>query len=55
METILLAEDEEALRNLARDIFGRTGLQQCFLAKNGEEAVEMYEQNHELVDLLLLT
>ncbi|MDQ6787932.1 MAG: ATP-binding protein [Acidobacteriota bacterium] len=52
-ETILVAEDEESLRNLAKDIlegFGYTVL----LAKNGEEAVEMYAANRERIDMLLL-
>jgi PAS domain S-box-containing protein len=52
-ETILVAEDEEALRNLARDILEGLGYK-VLLAKNGEEAVAMYEQHREQIDLLLL-
>jgi two-component system cell cycle sensor histidine kinase/response regulator CckA len=52
-ETILVAEDEEALRGLARDILEGLGYK-VLLAKNGEEAVEMYEQKREQIDLLLL-
>jgi signal transduction histidine kinase len=52
-ETILVAEDEEPLRNLARDIL--EGLDYTvLLAKNGEEAVEIYKANHERIDMLLL-
>jgi len=51
-ETILVAEDEEVLRDLARDVWG-AGLH-SLLAENGEEAVKMYEQNPEQKDLLLL-
>jgi two-component system cell cycle sensor histidine kinase/response regulator CckA len=47
-ETILLAEDEEALRALAERIltgFGYTVL----VARNGEEAVEMFNRHEEIV------
>ncbi len=46
-ETILLAEDEEALRELAERIltgFGYTVL----VARNGEEAIEMFRQHKEI-------
>ena len=52
-ETILVAEDEEALRNLARDIL--EGLDYTvLLAKNGEEAVDIHKANRERIDMLLL-
>jgi two-component system, cell cycle sensor histidine kinase and response regulator CckA len=52
METVLVAEDEEPLRTLAKDIL--EGLNYTvLLAKNGEEAVEIYEKNRDQVDLLL--
>jgi PAS domain S-box-containing protein len=47
-ETILLAEDEEALRALAERIltgFGYTVL----VARNGEEAIEIFRKNNEIV------
>jgi CheY-like chemotaxis protein len=47
-ETILLAEDEQAIRALAERIltgFGYTVL----VARNGEEAVEIFRQNKEIV------
>jgi PAS domain S-box-containing protein len=46
-ETILLAEDEEAIRSLAERImreFGYTVL----VARNGEEAIEIFRQNKEI-------
>jgi PAS domain S-box-containing protein len=52
-ETILVAEDEEALRGLARDVLEGLGYT-VLLAKDGAEAVEMYEQNREQIALLLL-
>ena len=47
-ETILLAEDEEAIRALAERIltgFGYTVL----VARNGEEAIEIFRRNKEIV------
>jgi two-component system, cell cycle sensor histidine kinase and response regulator CckA len=52
-ETILVAEDEEALRSLAQDILESLGYR-VLMAKNGEEAVEIFEENRDKVDLLLL-
>jgi CheY-like chemotaxis protein len=51
-ETILLAEDEEAIRALAERVltgFGYTVL----AARNGEEAIEIFRQNKE-IDLAVL-
>lgn len=52
-EMILVAEDEEALRELARDVLEGLGYT-VLLAKDGEEAVAMYQQQREGIDLLLL-
>ena len=52
-ETILLAEDEEALRNLARVVLEELGYR-VLVAKDGEEAVAMYVAERERIDLLLL-
>ncbi len=52
-ETLLLAEDDDGLRKLAKQIleeFGYTVID----AKNGEEAIELYEKNREKISLLLL-
>jgi signal transduction histidine kinase/CheY-like chemotaxis protein len=51
-ETILIAEDEEALRKLSKDVLETLGYT-VLLAKNGEEAVEMYTLNRERINLLL--
>jgi two-component system, cell cycle sensor histidine kinase and response regulator CckA len=52
-ETVLVAEDEEPLRNLARDVLEGLGYT-VLLAKDGQEAVEMYEDNRERIDVLLM-
>jgi two-component system cell cycle sensor histidine kinase/response regulator CckA len=52
-ETILVAEDEELLRRLAREIL--EGLGYCvILASDGEEAVTVYRENRDKIDLMLL-
>ncbi|MGI8669113.1 MAG: PAS domain S-box protein [Aridibacter sp.] len=51
-ETILVAEDEEALRDLAKDVLSELGYT-VLLAKNGEEAVKIYAENRERIDMLL--
>jgi CheY-like chemotaxis protein/two-component sensor histidine kinase len=52
-ETILVAEDEEVLRNLARNVLEGLGYK-VLLVENGEEAVKLYEEYGERIDLLLL-
>jgi PAS domain S-box-containing protein len=51
-ETILVAEDEEALRALTRTVLEELGYT-VLLAKDGAEAVEVYEANSEKIALLL--
>ncbi len=51
-ETILVAEDEAALRVLARDVLESLGYT-VLMAQNGEEAVELYAAQPERIDLLL--
>jgi len=51
-ETILIAEDEEALRKLSKDVLETLGYT-VLLAKNGEEAVEIYTANRHRIKLLL--
>lgn len=51
-ETILVAEDEEALRKLSKDVLETLGYT-VLLAQNGEEAVEMYAANRDRINLLL--
>lgn len=52
-ETILVAEDEETLRELARTILESMGYQ-VVLASNGEEAVFAYEAVASRIDLVIL-
>jgi PAS domain S-box-containing protein len=51
-ETILLAEDEEGVRALVRQVLGRKGYT-VLEAKNGAEALRFTEQSATPVDLLL--
>ena len=52
-ETILLGEDDSALRELARRSLQEAGYT-ILLAENGEEALRIYQANHEQIDLLVL-
>jgi PAS domain S-box-containing protein len=52
-ETILVADDEEALRNLSCDVLEALGYR-VLLAENGEQAVEIFNRNADDIDLLLL-
>jgi PAS domain S-box-containing protein len=52
-ETILVAEDEDAVRNLVTRILQRAGYV-VLSARNGVEALEVFEKNEARVDLLLL-
>ena len=51
-ETILVAEDESALRNLTKDILEGLGYT-VLSAQNGEEAVKIYTENRDQIDMLL--
>lgn len=52
-ETILVAEDDEILRKLTANILRHAGYT-VLLANNGQEALEVFEQNKETVALVLL-
>ena len=52
-ETILLADDEESLRELSREVLESLGYT-VVTALDGREAVRAYEERKEAVDLLLL-
>jgi two-component system, cell cycle sensor histidine kinase and response regulator CckA len=52
-ETILIAEDEETLRELARSILQNLGYR-VLLASNGEEAVSKYNAAEGEIDLVML-
>jgi PAS domain S-box-containing protein len=52
-ETILLAEDEESVRRLIRDVLKESGYK-VIEAVDGEEAVSKFMENKDKIDLLLL-
>ncbi len=52
-ETIFVADDEEPLRKLARAILEEFGYK-VLLAKNGEQALELYALNREQIKLVIL-
>ncbi|MFZ3214617.1 MAG: response regulator [Candidatus Acidiferrales bacterium] len=52
-ETILIAEDHEGLRELARETLANLGYD-IVLACDGEEAVRQFQAHRERIDLLLL-
>ena len=52
METVLVAEDEEALRNLSLDILETLGYK-VIIVENGTLAVETFIENRENINLLL--
>lgn len=51
-ETVLVAEDEEMLRNLSKDLLESLGYT-VLLAKNGADAVSVFESDGDSIDLLL--
>jgi len=52
-ETVLMAEDHEGLREAVREILGALGYRVLFAA-NGKEALRLFLQHQESIDLLLL-
>jgi polar amino acid transport system substrate-binding protein len=52
-ETILLAEDDDAVRNLAVSILNMAGYR-VIVARDGEEAIQLFQQNQDGIDLALL-
>jgi DNA-binding response OmpR family regulator len=52
LETILLVEDEPAVRQLFATALSRAGYT-VFEARNGEEAMKVFDEHGETVDLLL--
>jgi signal transduction histidine kinase len=52
-ENILVAEDNEGLRNVAKEILETLGYQ-VVLAKDGAEAVRIFENIHERIDLVFM-
>ena len=52
-ETILLVDDEEIIRNLAKDILESKGYK-IILAKDGLEAIEIFKTGKDKIDLVIL-
>ncbi len=52
-ETILLAEDDETLRELANTVLGQAGYR-VILARNGKEALEKFKEHQGAIDIVLL-
>jgi len=52
METILLVEDEPAVRQLFAQALTRAGYS-VYEARNGQEAMKIFDQHGESIDLLL--
>jgi DNA-binding response OmpR family regulator len=52
LETILLVEDEPAVRQLFTQALTRAGYA-VFEARNGQEAMKLFDQHGEAIDLLL--
>jgi len=52
-ETILVVDDEEMIKDLARDILARYGYT-VLTAGGGEEAVEIFRQHHKEIAVVVL-
>jgi CheY-like chemotaxis protein len=52
-ETVLLVDDEDMLRTLGRTLLERYGYH-VLVAEDGQEAVDVYRQEHDRIDLVLL-
>jgi DNA-binding NtrC family response regulator len=51
-ETVLLVEDEEAVRHLAQEVLQSNGYR-VLDAGNGNEAIKVAEQHHGIIDLMV--
>ena len=52
-ETILVVDDEEIIRHLAKDVLGSLGYE-VMLAANGKEGIRLYKEHHERIALVIL-
>lgn len=50
---VLIVDDEEAIREVVRDILELAGIE-TILAANGQEAIELFTQHHERIRVILL-
>ncbi|MEW6456326.1 MAG: response regulator [Acidobacteriota bacterium] len=51
--TVLIVDDEEIIRNLIREILERFGYK-VFTASNGEEAIDIYTEMKDKIDIIIL-
>ena len=52
-ETVLFVDDEEMIIEVAEEIFEQLGYK-VLIARSGKEAIEIYEENKEHIDIVLL-
>lgn len=52
-KTLLLVDDEEAIRQIGQELLEDMGYQ-VLLAKDGREAVDLYSKNRDEIDIVLL-
>jgi CheY-like chemotaxis protein len=52
-ETVLLVDDEDMLVDIGRQMLEALGYQ-VMVARNGKEAVEIYEKHHDSIDMVIL-
>jgi two-component system cell cycle sensor histidine kinase/response regulator CckA len=52
-ETLLLVDDEDKILNVGREILKEMGYK-VLIARNGKEAVEIFEQHKDTIDLVIL-
>lgn len=52
-QTLLVAEDEELLRSLAKKLLEKAGYR-VFLARDGEEAVKLFKRHKDEIDLAII-
>lgn len=50
---VLIVDDEEAIREVVRDILELSGIE-TILAANGQEAIELFTQHHDRIRVILL-
>jgi CheY-like chemotaxis protein len=52
-KTIMIVDDEEIILNTAKRILRLAGYE-CVLAKNGFEAIEIYQQQYQLINVVII-
>ena len=52
-ETVLFVDDEDMIIEIAEDLFEQLGYK-VLIARSGKEAIEIYEENKERIDIVIL-